>query len=114
LRGAPFLYPLKKIECYIREADVQPIVKALSKSGLGGVTVYPVQGFGRQKGQGNEELRPRMKMELFVLDMEIEYVLGTILQVTKKHDFGAGKIAVLPVDDVIRVRTGETGAKAVF
>ena len=46
------------------------------------------------------------------LDIEIDYVLGTILDVTRKHDFGAGKIAVLPVDDVIR--TGESGAKAVF
>jgi nitrogen regulatory protein PII len=113
-RGAFFIAQMKKIECFLREADIQPILSSFSKTGLGGVTVYPVQGFGRQKGKGSAELLPKMKMEIFVLDMEVEYVLGTILQVTKKHDFGAGKIAVLPVDDVIRVRTGEKGAKAVF
>src|SRR3954464_10239131 len=104
---------MKKIECYIRTSDVEPLVKALSKTGIGGITAYPVQGFGRQKGKGTDELQPRMKLEVFALDMEIEYVLGTILEITKKHDFGAGKIAVLPVEDVIRIRTGETGAKAV-
>ena len=105
---------MKKIECYIRDADVTPLVHALSKTGIGGVTVYPIQGFGRQKGRGQEVLLPRMKLEVFALDMETEYVLGTILEVTRKHDFGAGKIAVLPVDDVIRIRTGEQGPKAVF
>ena len=105
---------MKKIECYIRETDVQPLVDALAKTGIGGITVFPVQGFGRQKGKGEGVLMPRMKMEVFALDMEIDYVLGTILEVTRRHDFGAGKIAVLPVDDVIRVRTGEKGAKAVF
>ena len=105
---------MKKIECYIRESDVTPIVNALAKTGIGGITVYPVQGFGRQKGKGDGVLLPRMKMEVFALDMEIDYVLGTILQITGRKDFGAGKIAVLPVDDVIRIRTGEKGAKAVF
>ena len=114
--GPPFLLVyMKKIECYLRESDVQPLVNALAKTGVGGITVFPVQGFGRQKGKGGEgTLMPRMKMEVFALDMEIDYVLGTILEVTRKHDFGAGKIAVLPVDDVIRVRTGEKGAKAVY
>jgi len=105
---------MKKIECYLRESDVTPLVNALAKTGIGGITVFPVQGFGRQKGKGEGVLMPRMKMEVFVLDMEIDYVLGTILEITRKADFGAGKIAVLPVDDVIRVRTGEKGAKAVF
>src|SRR5882672_4196023 len=79
---------MKKIECYIRESDVDPLVRSLSKTGIGGITVYPVQGFGRQKGKGEGVLMPRMKMEVFALDMEVEYVLGTILQVTRSHDFG--------------------------
>src|SRR5882762_3130384 len=115
--GTPIFIPrrkMKKIECYIRDADVTPLVHALSKTGIGGLTVYPVQGFGRQKGKGQEILMPRMKLEVFALDMETEYILGTILEVTRKHDFGAGKIAVLPVDDVIRIRTGEQGPKAVY
>lgn len=113
-RAAFFIALMKKIECYIRDSDVDPLVQALAKTGIGGITVYPVQGFGRQKGKGEGTLLPRMKMEVFALDMEVEYVLGTILQVTHTNDFGAGKIAVLPVDEVIRVRTGEKGAKAVY
>jgi nitrogen regulatory protein P-II 1 len=105
---------MKKLECYIREAAVCPLVDALSKTGIGGVTVYPVQGFGRQRGRGTGKLLPRMKMEIFVLDIEMEYVLGTILDVTRQGHFGDGKIAILPVDDSIRVRTGEKGAKAIF
>ena len=113
--GSRFFYAsMKKIECYIRESDVEPLVKALSKTGVGGITVFPVQGFGRQRGKGEGKLLSKMKVELFTLDIETDYVLGTILEVTHKGGFGDGKIAVLPVDDIIRVRTGETGAKAVF
>lgn len=105
---------MKKIECYIRESDVHPLVTALAKSGIGGVSVYPVQGFGRQRGKGNGMLLPKMKVEVFTLDLETDYVVGTILDITRKGGIGDGKIAILPVDDVIRVRTGEKGAKAVF
>ena len=105
---------MKKIECYIRESDVQILVEALAKTGVGGVSVYPVQGFGKQRSQGKGTLLPKMKVEVFTLDIETEYVLGTILDVTRQGNFGDGKIAILPVDDVIRIRTGEKGAKAVF
>jgi nitrogen regulatory protein P-II 1 len=105
---------MKKIECYIRESDVPTLVEALAKTGVGGVSVYPVQGFGKQQGKGKGALMPKMKLEVFTLDIETEYVLGTILKVTRQGHFGDGKIAILPVDDVIRIRTGEKGAKAVF
>lgn len=105
---------MKKIECYIRETDVNPLINALDKAGVGGMTVYPVQGFGKQRGKGEGALLPKMKVEVFVLDMEADQVVNTILTVTRKGRIGDGKIAVLPVDDVIRVRTGEKGPKAVF
>jgi nitrogen regulatory protein P-II 1 len=105
---------MKKIECYIRETDAQAVVDALAKTGISGITIYPVQGFGRQRSKGKGTLMPKMKLEIFTLDIEMDYVLGTILEVTRKGRFGDGKIAILPVDDVIRIRTGEKGAKAVF
>ena len=105
---------MKKIECYIRESDVPALVEALAKTGVGGMSVYPVQGFGKQQGKGKVALMPKMKVEVFTLDIETEYILGTILEVTRQGKFGDGKIAILPVDDVIRIRTGEKGAKAVF
>jgi len=112
--AAGHLFFMKKIECYLRESDVQPLVEALAKTGIGGISVYPVQGFGRQMGKGQGVLMPKMKVEVFTLDIETDYVLGTILEVTRKGNMGDGKIAILPVDDVIRIRTGEKGAKAVF
>ena len=105
---------MKKIECYLRESDVPVLVEALAETGVGGMSVYPVQGFGKQHGKGKVTLLPKMKVEVFTLDIETEYVLGTILKVTRQGKIGDGKIAVLPVDDVIRIRTGEKGAKAVF
>ena len=105
---------MQKIECYVRESSVQPLVTALAKAGVGGLSVYPVQGFGKQHGKGEALLMPKMKLEVFTLDIETERILSIILKVTSEGKFGDGKIAVLPVDDVIRIRTGEKGAKAVF
>ena len=106
---------MKKIECFIRETDADVLVDALAKSGIGGVTLYPVRGFGRQRGhRGEGALMPKVKVEIFTLDIETEKVVSKILAVTRKGSIGDGKIAVLPVDDIIRIRTGEKGAKAVF
>ena len=111
---ATVIFFVKKIECYLRESDVPKLVQALSKTGVGGISIFPIQGFGRQRSKGTGVLLPKVKVEVFTLDIETEYVLGTILDVTRKGKFGDGKIAILPVDDVIRIRTGEKGAKAVF
>ena len=105
---------MKKIECYVRESSIHELVEALAKAGIGGLSVYPVQGFGKQHGKGKATLMPKMKLEIFALAIETERIVATILKVTRQGNFGDGKIAVLPVDDVIRIRTGEKGAKAVF
>lgn len=105
---------MKKLECYIRQDDVQTLIDALSRMGVSGLTVYPIQGFGKQRGKGTGSLLSRTKVEIFTLDLETDSVLAKILEVTRKGRFGDGKIAILPVDNVIRIRTGEKGAKAVF
>jgi len=105
---------MKKIECFIRMSDVDAVVASLAKTGISSVSVYPIQGFGRTKGKNSVTLAPKMKLEVFALDIETDFVLGTILEVTRKGGDGDDKIAILPVDDVIRIRTGEKGAKAVF
>ncbi len=105
---------MKKIECYVRESAVEGLIEALSKAGVGGLSVYSVQGFGKQQGKGRGTLMPKMKLEVFTLDIETERIVSTILKVARQGKFGDGKIAILPVDDVIRIRTGEKGAKAVF
>jgi nitrogen regulatory protein PII len=53
---------MKKIECYVRESDVQPLVDALSQTGVSGISAYPVQGFGKQRAKGSGSLLPKMKM----------------------------------------------------
>jgi len=105
---------MKKIECYIQEDRIQAVVDALIKTGVGGVTVYPVQGFGRQQSRGKKTLMPKMKIEIVALDLEADHVLAAILKATRQGKFGDGKIVILPVSDVIRIRTGEKGAKALF
>lgn len=105
---------MKKIECYVRESDVEALLDALVDAGVGGVSVFPIHGFGRQRGKGKSTLLPKMKIEVFTLDIETERIVNTISKVARHGKFGDGKIAILPVDDVIRIRTGEKGAKAVF
>jgi len=105
---------MKKIECIVRPSDLDPLVAALAQTGIGGVTAYPVQGFGKQRAKGKGVLMPKMKLEIFALDIEVDLVLKMISKVTCQGGFGDGKIVILPVDDVVRIRTGEQGPKAVF
>jgi nitrogen regulatory protein PII len=81
--------------------EVQPLLAALSKTGIGGVTVYPVKG-------------KMKKIEIVTLDIESDYVVGTILDVTQQREIVDARIVVSPVEDAIRIRTGEKGARAVY
>ena len=92
---------MKKIECQVQESEVQPLLGALMKTGIGGVTVYPIKG-------------KMKKIEVVALDIETDYVVGTILEVTNKREIGADQITVYPVEQVMRIRTGEKGARAVY
>lgn len=92
---------MQKIECCVPESEVQPLLAALMKTGIGGVTVYPAGG-------------QMKKVEVVTLDIETEYVVGTILEMTQQGKIGTDTIAIFPVEDVIRIRTGEKGARAVF
>jgi nitrogen regulatory protein P-II 1 len=93
---------VKKIECCAHESEVQPLLAALLRTGIGGVTVSPAKG-------------KMKKVEVVALDIETDYVVGTILEVMQKNKrVGDNQIAIFPVDEVVRIRTGEKGAKAVF
>jgi nitrogen regulatory protein P-II 1 len=106
---------MKKIECYVREADAYELLAGLSKSGINGVTASTVQGFGRQRGQeGEGKLIPKVKVEILALEVEVDTVLSTVMKFTRHGNYGDGKIAILELADAIRVRTGETGPKALM
>ncbi|MBN1142516.1 MAG: P-II family nitrogen regulator [Deltaproteobacteria bacterium] len=112
---------MKKIECIVKPFKLDEVKEALSEIGIKGITVSEVKGFGRQKGhtelyRGAEyvvDFIPKIKMEIVVADDLVAKVVETISETARTGRIGDGKIFVLPVDEVIRIRTGERGEDAV-
>jgi nitrogen regulatory protein P-II 1 len=111
---------MKKIEALIRPFRVDDVREALAEIGIKGMTLTEVKGYGRQKGhtelyRGSEyqiDFLPKMKIEVVVADNLLDQVIDTIIKAAKTGQVGDGKIFVFPVEDVIRVRTGESGESA--
>ena len=112
---------MKKIEAIIKPFKLDEVKDALSNIGIQGMTVTEVKGFGRQKGyieiyRGQEyEVRflPKIKIEVIVSDTLVDIAINTIIERAKTGNVGDGKIFVYPVEDVIRIRTGERGEDAI-
>jgi nitrogen regulatory protein P-II 1 len=112
---------MKKIEAIIKPFKLDEVKEALAKAGIQGLTVSEVKGFGRQKGhtelyRGAEyvvDFLPKVKIEMLVDDPQVPKVIETMMRTARTGKIGDGKIFVLPVDEVMRIRTGERGAEAV-
>jgi nitrogen regulatory protein P-II 1 len=112
---------MKKIEAIVKPFKLDEVKDALNGIGIKGMTVSEVKGYGRQKGhteiyRGAEyvvDFIPKIKLEIIVQDEQVDQVIDTILAVARTGKIGDGKIFVLPVERVVRVRTGETGSEAV-
>ena len=112
---------MKKIEAIIKPFKLDEVKDALNAIGIKGLTVTEVKGYGRQKGhteiyRGAEyvvDFIPKIKLEIIIQEEQVDQVLETIIKVARTGKIGDGKIFVLPVERVIRVRTGETGSEAV-
>jgi nitrogen regulatory protein P-II 1 len=112
---------MKKIEAIIKPFKLDDVKEALQEIGLQGMTVVEAKGFGRQKGhtelyRGAEyvvDFLPKLKIEVVVADDQVEGALEAIQKAAKTGKIGDGKIFVLDVQNVVRIRTGETGAAAV-
>jgi nitrogen regulatory protein P-II 1 len=112
---------LKKIEAIIKPFKLDDVKEALTEIGVIGMTVTEVRGFGRQKGhtelyRGSEytvDFLPKVKIEVVVPDAMAEKVLTTIAGAAKTGSIGDGKVFVFPMEQSIRIRTGETGEAAV-
>ena len=112
---------MKKIEAIIREEKLEAVKSALEELSYFGMTVSEVSGRGRQKGillqwrvgEYRVEFLPKLKIEVVVFDEDVPKVINAITNSARTDTIGDGKIFVIPVDNAVRIRTGEAGANAI-
>ena len=112
---------VKKIEAIIKPFKLDEVKEALQDVGVQGLSVIEVKGFGRQKGhtelyRGAEyivDFLPKVKIEVVLEDDQVETAVAAIVEAAKTEKIGDGKIFVSPVEQVLRIRTGETGIDAI-
>jgi nitrogen regulatory protein P-II 1 len=112
---------MKKIEAIIKPSRFEQVKDALNKIGVKGMTVSEVKGYGRQKGhkevyRGTEyvvDLIPKIKLEIVAEAEQVPMIIDTILAEANTGTIGDGKIFIMPIEDVIRVRTKERGKEAI-
>lgn len=112
---------MKKVEAIIKPFKLDEVKSALQEAGIQGMTISEVKGFGRQKGhtelyRGAEyvvDFLPKVKIELVVNDADVQKVVDVIQKAAKTGRIGDGKIFITAVEEIIRIRTGETGGNAI-
>ncbi|MCX6974703.1 MAG: P-II family nitrogen regulator [bacterium] len=112
---------MKKIEAIIKPFKLEEVKEALADLGIEGMTVSEVKGFGRQKGhteiyRGSEytvDFLPKIKIEVVLSDSALDSALAAIVKSAKTGKIGDGKVFVSAVEEAIRIRTDETGEKAI-
>ena len=112
---------MKLVTAIIKPFKLDDVRKALHEVGVAGITVTEVRGFGRQKGhtelyrgaEYNVDFLPKLKIEIALTDELVERVVEAITQSAATGKIGDGKIFISPLEEVIRIRTGETGALAI-
>ncbi len=112
---------MKKIEAIIKPFKLDEVREALSEIGVSGLTVTEVKGFGRQKGhtelyRGAEyvvDFLPKIKIEIVVADDTVDTAIEAIIKAARTGKIGDGKIFVMPVEQIVRIRTGETNESAI-
>ena len=112
---------MKKIEAIIRPEKLDEVTKSLKEIGYPGMTVFDVRGHGRQKGLTQQwrgqkykvEFPPKLKLEIVVLDQDVGRILNGLMRSARTGELGDGKLFVIPVDNAVRVRTGDDGDKAI-
>ena len=108
---------MKKIEAFIRHEAFEPIRSELLEKGFPSISLVEAKGSGRQKGVVEQyrgstvtvNVRPKLKLEIVVADVDKDIIVETILRHARSGEIGDGKIFVIPVEEAIRIRTGERG-----
>ncbi len=112
---------MKKIEAVVRHFKLEEVKDALMEVGVQGMTVTEVRGFGRQKGQKEQyrgaeytvDFLPKVKMEVVVAEDQVKTVVEAIVRTARTGQIGDGKIFVTDLDEIVRIRTGESGVDAI-
>ena len=112
---------MKLLKCIVRPNALEDVKDALSSLGLVGMTVSEVKGFGRQKGhkelyrgaEYNIDFTPKLEIEVVVSEEIAEKAVAVVREAAQTGSIGDGKIFMLPVEEVVRIRTGETGEAAI-
>ena len=112
---------MKLVSAIIKPFKLQEVRESLVAAGVEGLTITEVKGYGRQKGhtemyRGSEysvDTLPKIKIDILIEDSNLENVIGVITKTANTGKIGDGKIFITSVDDVIRIRTGETGSDAI-
>jgi nitrogen regulatory protein PII len=100
---------MKKIEAIVRKEKFEEICKVLEKSGIGGMTVTEARGFGHHRNG----LKDKVKIEIYADEFQVDKVVEMIRRAAKTGTTGDGKVAIIPLDNIYRIRTGEDGARAI-
>lgn len=112
---------MKKIEVIVRPERIEAVRIALGKAGCAGLMITEIEGHGKQKGvvqqwRGEKykvDLLPKIKIEVVVLDKDVERIVKTVIDNAKTGEIGDGKIFIYNIEDVVRIRTGEKGEVAI-
>jgi nitrogen regulatory protein P-II 1 len=112
---------MKKVEAVIKPFKLDEVKEALQEVGIQGITVVEAKGFGRQKGhtelyRGAEyvvDFLPKVKIEIVLEDDQVDRAVEAITKAARTGRIGDGKIFISPIEEVIRIRTGETGSSAI-
>ena len=100
---------MKKIEAIVRKEKFEEVCKVLEKSGIGGMTVTEARGFGHHR----HGLKEKIKIEIYADEFQVDKVVEMIRRSAKTGMTGDGKIAIIPLENIYRIRTGEDGARAI-
>ena len=100
---------MKKIEAIVRKEKFEEIIKVLEKSGIGGVTVTPAVGFGHHRNG----LKEKMKIDIYADEFQVDKIVDMIQKIARTGTTGDGKIAILELANIYKIRTGEKGAGAI-
>ena len=100
---------MKKIEAIVRKEKLQEVCAVLEKSGIGGMTVSDARGFGHHR----IGLKDKIKIEIYADEFQVDKIVEMIRKTAKTGTTGDGKIAIIPLENIYRIRTGEDGARAI-